>query len=138
MMTNTDIKLLLFGGISTIGGLIFGLRGVLSRKKINKKSDFCMSVNILLTGIAMAIFLVFFLFFRITPIGLSMMSEKRFDTLGLIWLAATFFVYGIHGVVNKKRINNPMFFQFCLMGLIGSLILAIGTVLTLYRWGWPK
>lgn len=137
-MTNTDTKLLLFAGLSAILGLIFGLRGVLHRKEITKQSDYYMCVNILISGIVMAIFMIFFLFFRITPIGLSMMSEKRFDTLGLIWFAISFFITGIHGVANKKKINNLKFFRFCRMGLITSLILGVGIIIVNLRFGWPK
>ena len=138
IMTNTDIKILLFAGVSGVACLISGLRGILNREKINKISDFYMCIDLLLLGIMSTILLLFFLFFRVTPIGLSMMSEKRFDMLVWVWFMIFFFVGGVYGILNKKKINNYMNFQLSIYGVGASIIAAIGVVAFLLQWGWPK
>ena len=137
-MINTDIKILLFAGISGVAFLTSGLRGILNRRERNKISDFYMCIDLLLLGIMSTILLIFSLFFRVTPIGLTMMSEKRFNMLVWIWFVIFLSVSGIYGILNKKKINNYMHLQLSRYGVGGAIIAAVGAVVFLLRWGWPK
>ncbi len=136
-MTATDIQLLIYAGLGGIPILIIGIHGILNRKKINSVSEFYTSAGLLFAGSMMFVFLIFLLFFRFTPIGLSMMSEKRFDVLGIFFGIITFFVWGTYGIVNRKKFSKPAR-QIDVAAVVGSIISTIGIIIFLLRWGFPK
>ena len=136
-MTATDIQLLIYAGLVGIPILIVGIRGIVNRNKINNASHFYSSISLSLLGSMMAIFLIFLLFFRFTTVGRTMMSEKRFDVLGIFFFIIISFIWGTYGIVNRKKFSKPAR-QIDVAAVVGSIIVTIGTIIALLRWGFPK
>lgn len=137
-MTNNDIKFLLL----TVGGGIFvltlGAHGILNRKKINKISDFYMSINFLLEGVIMIPFFILSLFFWLYAKEVNFMSKNVYYLLASMLLGLSMLAAGAHGILNKKKINNSGFFKISISQLIGSIFIFVGEVVYCLVWGWPK
>ena len=136
-MTNTDIKFLIVMAVAGIFGVALGLHGILNKKKINRMSDYYMSINLLLGGmIIVPLFLFSLLFFWLDLKGMSPINKKTYYVLATEWGAIAFLISGLHGIINKKKINNKQFYGLCVSGVISSLIAIIGMIAIAMKWGW--
>ena len=124
-MSENAILLVLISLVA-MPSFVFGLFGILYKQKINDSSQLCRSVNNLMFGIMMLVVLILdyiYGYFRPDPI-----SKDDFYKLLIIGMTITFFVTGLHGILNKNKINNQIFYIFSRQKLVGSIIIVVGLV----------
>jgi len=119
-------------GIVSIVSLVLGLSGFSEKEKINKSSRYYISVNHLINGIMLAILFILSMFYVFDWIGST--NKASFFSLIEIGAIFTLFISGMYGVLNKKKINNPIFSRFSRQGVILSMILTVSLVAFWLRW----
>lgn len=125
-------------GIGGIICLIGGLHGIFTKKRSNNTSSFYRSVNILFGGVTLTLsFLAYSIFLWLEPNGISQVDKNTFFFFMLAWFGIIEFVVGIHGILNKEKINSLEFDRFSEASLYSSIIIFIGLIFWVWLWGWP-
>ncbi len=108
-MVHSSFKALSLYIISILGG-IYNLYKVLDRKKINNESDLYMSINLLLWSVLMGMALLAYVVINNNS-GFSWITQEIYQEVTLYWLMFAMFITALHGILFKKKINNPAFLQ---------------------------
>jgi hypothetical protein len=117
--------LMIVFGVLTLVPLSFGLYGVINKEKINDSSRYCMAINNLMFGCLMGIVLIFNLIYMFHWGLLSTMKKNSFYYFLMGLLAVAFFIAGLHGVINKEKINNNIFYRFSSQQFGVSIVIVI-------------
>ena len=133
-MTGIDAKIIFFCGVSGAVALFLGFYGIRNKDEINKSSNVYMSINLLMGGALMVIFLPLFIYLRFSAAGIN---KEVVYAGGTIWIAASLLACGIHGVLHKKQIKDKSFFTLSVGQLVGAIIMIIGALAMILKWGWP-
>ena len=80
---------------------VYGLYGILNRKKINNESNFYMSINHLLFGGMLGLGLLSYITINAIS-SFSWITQSNYDQLSLYWLLFTMFVCGLHSAVPER------------------------------------
>lgn len=137
-MTTDDRKFLLMLCVIMLFCIGVGLHGIMNRKKINKVSDYYMSVNFLLGGVLLIpCILMSAIYFGLKAKNTTLFNENTLYLILLFWLGLAELTIGLHGLLNKKKINNPAFDRFSEASVITFVLVVIGIVVWVWLWGWP-
>jgi hypothetical protein len=115
-------------------GFYKGLNGVLNKERINNPSDYCKSVNRVLMACLMCVVLLIHLSYMLHWGWLNFLTIKQYANLLIFMPGVVFFIIGLHGIINKKIINNKMFLGFSWQVFIYSIIIFIYLIVYYSMW----
>jgi len=127
-MLKENLSYIITMGVASIVCIVIGLYGILNKEK----SNHFRSVNALIAGGMLFCLSVFYLYYVINWNGA--MSKDIFYNCLMIGFVIYLFIGGMYGVLNRKKIDDPIAFRFSRQAMIISIMGLVFLVLFWLRW----